>query len=58
MDGFIEILKIILPAVAVFFAAFLIVKRFLENEDKPYYNAIEFLWIVPLVRVQYLLNVH
>ena len=34
MDGFIEILKIILPAVAVFFAAFLIVKRFLENEDK------------------------
>jgi hypothetical protein len=33
MDAFIEILKIILPATAVFFAAFLIVKRFLENEQ-------------------------
>lgn len=34
MDAFFEILKIILPATAVFFAAFLIVKRFLENEQK------------------------
>lgn len=34
MDGFIEILKIILPAGAVFAAAFLIVKRFLDNDQK------------------------
>jgi hypothetical protein len=34
MDAFIEILKIILPAVAVFFAAFLIVQRFLDNDQK------------------------
>lgn len=34
MEGFLEILKIILPAAAVFFAAFLIVKRFLENDEK------------------------
>src|SRR5688572_16283437 len=34
MDSFIEILKIILPAGAVFAAAYLIVKRFLDNEQK------------------------
>jgi hypothetical protein len=34
MDAFIEILKIILPAAAVFAAAFLIVKRFLDNDQK------------------------
>ena len=34
MDAFIEILKIILPATAVFFAAFLIVKRFLDNDQQ------------------------
>jgi hypothetical protein len=34
MDAFIEILKIILPATAVFFAAYLIVKRFLDNEKQ------------------------
>ncbi len=34
MDAFFEILKIILPAVAVFVAAFLIVKRFLDNDQK------------------------
>ncbi len=34
MDAIIEILKIILPAAAVFFAAFFIVKRFLENDQK------------------------
>jgi hypothetical protein len=34
MDAFIEILKIILPATAVFFAAFFIVKRFLDNDQK------------------------
>lgn len=34
MESFIEILKIILPATAVFFAAFLIVKRFLDNDEK------------------------
>lgn len=34
MDAFIEILKIILPATAVFFAAFLIVQRFLDNDQK------------------------
>ncbi|HQQ95512.1 MAG TPA: hypothetical protein PLQ93_13240 [Bacteroidia bacterium] len=34
MDAFIEILKIILPAGAVFAAAFLIVKRFLDNEQQ------------------------
>lgn len=33
MDAFIEILKIILPAGAVFAAAYLIVKRFLDNEQ-------------------------
>src|SRR3954471_6816786 len=34
MDAFIEILKIILPAGAVFAAAFLIVRKFLDNEQK------------------------
>ena len=34
MEGLIEVLKIILPAAAVFFAAFLIVQRFLDNEQK------------------------
>lgn len=34
MDGFIEILKIILPATAVFFAAYLLVQRFLDSEQK------------------------
>jgi hypothetical protein len=34
MDSFIEILKIILPAGAVFAAAYLIVKRFLDNDQK------------------------
>jgi hypothetical protein len=34
MDAFFEILKIILPAAAVFVAAFLIVKRFLDSEQK------------------------
>jgi hypothetical protein len=34
MDAFIEILKIILPAGAVFAAAYLIVKKFLENDAK------------------------
>ncbi len=34
MDGLIEILKIILPAVAVFAAAFFTVQRFLDNEQK------------------------
>lgn len=34
MDAFIEILKIILPAGAVFAAAYLIVKRFLDSEQK------------------------
>lgn len=33
MDAFIEILKIILPAGAVFAAAFFIVKRFLDNDQ-------------------------
>jgi hypothetical protein len=33
MDPIFEILKIILPAAAVFVAAFLIVKRFLDNEE-------------------------
>lgn len=34
MEAFIEILKIILPAAAVFFAAFFLVSRFLDNEQK------------------------
>lgn len=34
MDAFIEILKIILPAGAVFAAAFFIVKRFLDNDQQ------------------------
>lgn len=34
MEGVIEIFKIILPAAAVFVAAFLIVQRFLENDQK------------------------
>jgi hypothetical protein len=34
MDPIFEILKIILPAGAVFIAAFLIVRRFLENEEQ------------------------
>ena len=34
MEGIIEIFKIILPASAVFVAAFLIVQRFLENDQK------------------------
>lgn len=34
MNAFIEILKIILPAAAVFFAAYLVVRRFLDNEQK------------------------
>jgi hypothetical protein len=34
MEYFIEILKIILPAGAVFAAAYLIVKKFLENDQK------------------------
>lgn len=34
MEGVIEIFKIILPAAAVFVATFLIVQRFLENDQK------------------------
>jgi hypothetical protein len=34
MDGFIEILKIILPAMAVFAAAYLLVQKFLGNDQK------------------------
>jgi hypothetical protein len=34
MDAFIEILKIILPAGVVFAAAFLVVKRFLDNDER------------------------
>ena len=34
MDAFIEILKIILPAGAVFAAAYLIVKRFLDSDQR------------------------
>ena len=34
MEALIEILKIILPAAAVFVAAFLIVQRFLDNDQK------------------------
>lgn len=34
MDGLIEILKIILPAGAVFAAAYLLVQKFLNNEQK------------------------
>ena len=34
MDGLIEILKIFLPAVAVFAAAFFTVQRFLDNDQK------------------------
>ncbi|MEO6306023.1 MAG: hypothetical protein ABIP51_22945 [Bacteroidia bacterium] len=34
MEGLIEILKIFLPAVAVFAAAFFVVQRFLENDQK------------------------
>jgi hypothetical protein len=34
MDGLIEILKIILPAGAVFAAAFLLVQKFLQNDQK------------------------
>lgn len=34
MDGLIEILKIILPAAAVFAAAFLLVQKFLSNDQK------------------------
>ena len=34
MDAFIEILKIVLPAGIVLLAAFLLVKRFLENDQK------------------------
>ncbi len=34
MEGIIEIFKIILPAAAVFVAAFLIIQRFLENDQK------------------------
>ncbi|MGZ3899793.1 MAG: DUF7935 family protein [Bacteroidia bacterium] len=34
MDGLVEILKIILPAGAVFAAAFLLVQKFLANEQK------------------------
>jgi len=34
MDAFFEILRIILPATAVFVAAYLIVKGFLDNEQK------------------------
>src|SRR5688572_24360389 len=34
MDAFIEILKIILPAGAVFAAAYLIVKNFLDNDQR------------------------
>ncbi|MBA2612664.1 MAG: hypothetical protein H0U95_11870 [Bacteroidetes bacterium] len=34
MEGLIEILKIILPAAAVFAAAFFTVQRFLDNEQK------------------------
>lgn len=34
MEALIEILKIILPAAAVFFAAFFLVNRFLDNEQK------------------------
>jgi hypothetical protein len=34
MEGFIEILKIILPAGAVFAAAYLLVQKFLANEQK------------------------
>jgi hypothetical protein len=34
MDSFWELLKIILPALAVFFCAFFLVKKFLDNEHK------------------------
>lgn len=34
MESFIEILKIILPAAAVFLAAYFLVSRFLDNEQK------------------------
>ncbi len=34
MDALVEILKITLPAAAVFFAAYFLVKRFLDNEEK------------------------
>jgi len=34
MEALIEILKIILPAIAVFFAAYLTVQRFLDNDQK------------------------
>jgi hypothetical protein len=34
MDALIEILKIILPATAVFFAAYLTIMRFLDNDQK------------------------
>jgi hypothetical protein len=34
MNSFWEVLKIILPAVAVFFSAFFLVKSFLDNETK------------------------
>ena len=34
MNGFIELLKIVIPAGAVFAAAYFLVKRFLDNEQK------------------------
>ncbi len=34
MDGLIELLKIIIPAGAVFAAAYFLVKRFLDNDEK------------------------
>ncbi|MGZ3882601.1 MAG: DUF7935 family protein [Bacteroidia bacterium] len=34
MNAFIEILKIILPATAVFLASYFVVRRFLDNEQK------------------------
>jgi hypothetical protein len=34
MDGFIEILKIILPALAVFAASYFTIKHFLDNDQK------------------------
>lgn len=34
MDGLIEVLKIFLPAAAVFAAAFFVVQRFLDNDQK------------------------
>ncbi len=34
MDGFIELLKILIPAAAVFATTYFVVKKFLDNEQK------------------------